>query len=436
MTPSAVLTAGDAIPLTRTRRWSSTLAISIGMAAGVLGGYLLHVFLSAPSSAVVASSLAVVGDIFLRLVKMLIAPLVLSTLVVGIGQLGRNGNLGRIGLKTMIWFLSASTLSMAIGLAAVHLVKPGDGIALREVSSVTLPASQDLTFAGFATHIAPTSIFDALARNEILQIIVFSVLAGLALLSMGERGRPAFAAMETLSAMMLGITGYVMRIAPIAVACSLAATIATEGLSVIATYGRFLMTFYGSMAVLWACLTAAAYLIIGTGARALISGLKGPVMLAFSTASSEAAYPRTLAELERAGVPRQIGGFVLPLGYSFNLDGSMLYCVIGIIFLAQAYGVDLSIGQQASLLLLLTLTSKGMAGVPRASIVVIAALLPHVGIPESALILILGIDQLLDMGRSATNVVGNGVAAAVIAKWEGAYAAPLSQPMDEDAQLA
>jgi len=264
----------------------------------------------------------------------------------------------------------------------------------------------------------PRSIVEAMATNEILQIVVFAIFAGVAIASLGERAKPLEQLIEQVSHMMLEITGYVMKAAPLAVFAAIAATVTTNGLGILFTYGKFMGGFYISLFVLWGVIFGVGFLILGPRAVRLARLVREPTLLAFSTASSEAAYPKTLERLEEFGVPNRIASFVLPLGYSFNLDGSMMYCTFATLFIAQAYGISLSWGQQITMLLLLMLTSKGMAGVPRASLVVIAATLSTFNIPEAGLLLIMGIDQFLDMGRSATNVIGNSFAAAVVAKWE------------------
>lgn len=275
------------------------------------------------------------------------------------------------------------------------------------------------TVAEFITHIVPTSGLDAMARNEILQIVVFSLFIGVAITAVGPKAAPLARAVDGLVDVMLTVTGYVMRFAPIAVFAAVTATLAERGPSVIGDLAYFMGTFYVGLIILWLLLIGAGLVIIGPRIRELVRYIREPLLLAFSTASSEAAYPRTLEALDRFGVPPRIASFVLPLGYSFNLDGSMLYMTFASIFIAQAYGIDLSLGQMVAMLLVLMVTSKGVAGVPRASLVVISATLTMFGIPEAGLLLILGVDHFLDMGRSATNVVGNAVAAAVVAKWEG-----------------
>jgi Na+/H+-dicarboxylate symporter len=265
----------------------------------------------------------------------------------------------------------------------------------------------------------PASIFDAMSTNDILPIVIFSIFFGVALTAIGEAGAPIVRGVESLVKVMLQVTDYVMRFAPLAVFTAVASAIAERGPQIIATFGKFVGSFYLGLVVLWALLIGVCFAIVGPRTRHLVRYIRDPVVLAFSTASSEAAYPRTLEALERFGVPPRIASFVLPLGYSFNLDGSMMYMTYASIFIAQAYGLHLSIGQQVTMLLVMMVTSKGMAGVPRASLVVIAATFPMFGIPEAGLLLVLAVDHFLDMGRSATNVVGNAVASSVVARWEG-----------------
>jgi Na+/H+-dicarboxylate symporter len=271
----------------------------------------------------------------------------------------------------------------------------------------------------FVSHLVPQSIFEAMSTNEILPIVIFSVFFGVALTAVGERGKPIVRGVEALVRVMLQVTNYVMRFAPLAVFTAVASALAERGPQIIATLGKFVGSFYLGLFVLWALLIGICFVIVGPRTRHLVRYIRDPVVLAFSTASSEAAYPRTLEALDRFGVPPRIASFVLPLGYSFNLDGSMMYMTFATIFIAQAYGIHLSLGQEITMLLVLMITSKGMAGVPRASLVVIAATMSMFRIPEAGLLLILAVDHFLDMGRSATNVVGNAVASSVVARWEG-----------------
>jgi Na+/H+-dicarboxylate symporter len=321
----------------------------------------------------------------------------------------------------MLWFVSATLVSLLLGLVMVNLLQPGANLnlPLPEAGTAANIRASSLSLKDFVAHLVPTSVFDAMARNEILQIVVFSLMFGVAAAALGERARVVVQGIEELSHIILKVTGYIMLLAPIAVFASMAAIITTQGLGILVTYGKFVAEFYLALAILWCLLTGVGFLFFGRRVIELVSLVRQPFLLAFSTASSEAAYPRLMEQLARFGVSPKVISFVLPLGYSFNLDGSMMYCTFAVVFIAQAYGIDLTTGQQATMLLLLMLTSKGMAGVPRASLVVIAATLSTFNIPESGLLLIIGIDQFLDMGRSATNVIGNSLAAAVVGKWEG-----------------
>ncbi|UNU42570.1 dicarboxylate/amino acid:cation symporter [Sphingopyxis sp. YF1] len=391
------------------------------MVAGIAAGWFVNAHFPAAKAADIADNLSILTDLFLRLIKMIIAPLVFATLVAGIAHMEDAAAIGRVGAKTMGWFIGASIVSLSIGLVMVHLLQPGAGLALDlpTTGAEGVVATGDFSLKQFVTHLIPQSIVQAMAENEILQIVVFSVLVGSAVAAIDDKAPAVLALVEQVAAIMLKVTGYVMKTAPLAIFAALASTVATQGPGVLVTYAGFVSGFYLSLGVLWLVLFLAALAIIGARAFGLFRGIRTPVLLAFSTASSEAAYPRTMEELEKQGVNRRIVSFVLPLGYSFNLDGSMMYCTFAVLFIAQAYGIDMSIGQQVTMLLLLMVTSKGMAGVPRASLVVISATLAYFKLPEAGLLLILAVDHLLDMGRSATNVVGNSVAAAVIDRWEG-----------------
>lgn len=397
-----------------------TFWIMLGMALGVLTGFVCHQAATSPEDAArIAGYFSVVSDMFLRLIKMIIAPLVFGTLVAGIAHMGDAGAIGRIGAKTMLWFLGASIISLTLGLVLVNLLQPGAGLNLPlPPADAAAPLAQTPKFGEFLVNIVPASIVEAMATNAILQIVVFSLFFGVALAAVGKRGAPLVVAVEALVDVMLRVTGYVMRFAPIAVFAAIAAVITTEGLGVLVTFSKFIGQFYLGLALLWLILIAAAFMILGHSTRALLGAMRSPILLALSTASSEAAYPRTLEGLMRIGIPKRIASFVLPLGYSFNLDGSMMYATFAILFIAQAYGIDLSFAEQIAMLLVLMVTSKGVAGVPRASLVVVAATLVYFDLPAAGLLLILGIDQFLDMGRSATNVLGNAIATAVVAKWE------------------
>ena len=399
-----------------------TTWILFAMLGGIAVGWMCNQLLPTPESArTVAGYISLVTDVFLRLIKMIIAPLVFSTLVVGIANMGDAKALGRIGLKTMGWFISASLMSLVLGMMLVNVLRPGDALnlPLPDASASTNLKTASLSFKEFVTHLVPRSVIEAMANNEILQIVIFSIFFGAGAASFGEKAGVVISWVEQLSHVMLKVTGYVMALAPVAVFAAMASIVTTQGLGILWTYGKFMGEFYLGILILWVLLAAAGFLFLGARIGRLITLIREPIMLAFSTASSEAAYPKTLEQLERFGASKKITSFVLPLGYSFNLDGSMMYCTFATLFIAQAYGISLTLGQQITMLLILMVTSKGMAGVPRASLVVIAATLATFNIPEAGLLLIMGIDQFLDMGRSATNVVGNSIATAVVSKWEG-----------------
>lgn len=363
---------------------------------------------------------SLMADVFLRLIKMIVAPLVFSTLVVGVAKLGDIKSVGRIGAKTLLWFFSASLLSLFLGMVLVNVFKPGAHMQLPLPSGLEDLGIQKSGFSlrNFVYHIFPTSIFDALAHNEVLQIVLFSLLFGTATAAMGEHAKIVIDFFEVVADIILKITGYIMQLAPVAVFGAMAAVIAKQGAGILSTYSLFIGEFYLGLMVLWSFLILIALLLLGKKIFTLIKRMKDPALLAFSTSSSEAAFPKLMLELERFGCGKKIVSFVLPLGYSFNLDGSMMYMTFASLFIAQSYGIDLSFTTQLSMLLILMLTSKGIAGVPRASLVVIAGTLSTFNIPEAGLALLLGIDPILDMGRSATNVIGNGIATAVVSKWE------------------
>ena len=404
-----------------------TRYILIALVLGIIAGWAINAAIDdgTPASAEqlksIADYLSIVTALFLRLIKMIIAPLVFSTLVAGIAHMGDVAALGRVGVRSILWFILASLVSLTLGLILVSLLQPGVGLNL-PLPPVTATAGVEtaaFNLKDFVSHLVPASIFEAMSANEILPIVIFSIFFGVALTAVGEKGAPIVRGVEALVRVMLTVTGYVMLFAPLAVFTAVASALAERGPQIIMTLGKFVGSFYLGLAILWAVLIGAAFVIVGPRTRHLVRYIRDPVVLAFSTASSEAAYPRTLEALDRFGVPPRIASFVLPLGYSFNLDGSMMYMTFATIFIAQAYGIHLSIGQEITMLLVLMITSKGMAGVPRASLVVIAATMSMFRIPEAGLLLILAVDHFLDMGRSATNVVGNAVASSVVARWEG-----------------
>jgi Na+/H+-dicarboxylate symporter len=404
-----------------------TTYILIAMILGIAAGSTVHnAILDAAEQKNIAGYISIGSTVFLRLIKMIIGPLVFSTLVVGVGHMSDAGAVGRVGGKAMLWFISASLVSLVLGLILVDLFQPGLGVHKVAAGVKSGIDAHAMTLDGFIKHVFPDSAVRPMVDNEILQIVVFSIFFGIACAAIGPRARMVLEAIEGLSHIILRVTGYVMMLAPLAVFCAMAATISTNGLGILASYAKFMGEFYFGLVLLWGILILAGFLVLGPAVMRLIQLVREPFLLAFSTASSEAAYPKMLEQLAKFPVARKISSFVLPLGYSFNLDGTMMYCTFASVFIAQAYDIELSLGTQIAMLLTLMLTSKGVAGVPRASLVVIAATLTQFNLPEEGLLLILGIDTFLDMGRSATNVIGNSLATAVVAKWEGQLV------MDED----
>jgi Na+/H+-dicarboxylate symporter len=397
-----------------------TAYILVAMVSGIAVGGLIHAqFVDPAMQKLIAGYISIGSTIFLRLIKMIIGPLVFSTLVVGIGHMSDTGAVGRVGGKAMLWFVSASLVSLTLGLVLVNLFEPGAGVH-KVVAGVSSGVNANaLTLDSFVKHVFPDSAVRPMVDNEILQIVVFSIFFGIACTAMGKRAKIVLETIEGLSHIILRVTGYVMKLAPLAVFCAMGATIATNGLGILVNYAKFMGQFYFGLVCLWVLLIAAGFVFLGPSVKRLILLVQEPFLLALSTASSEAAYPKMLEQLAKFPISRNISSFVLPLGYSFNLDGTMMYCTFASVFIAQAYDIPLTLGTQIAMLLTLMLTSKGVAGVPRASLVVIAATLSQFNLPDEGLLLILGIDTFLDMGRSATNVVGNSVATAVVAKWEG-----------------
>jgi len=401
-----------------------TNLIMLSLLLGVAVGHACHELAPTPDAARnVAGYFSIITDVFLRMIKMIIAPLVFATIVSGVASHGTDGSaVGRIAAKAMGWFISASIVSLGLGLLFANLFAPGHGLALPlpNAGASTNLQTAGLNLRDFITHVFPTSAVQAMATNEVLQILIFSVFFGLALSRLKTTlARTIAASIDELVHIMLQITDFVMRFAPLGVFAAIAAVITTQGLGVLLTYGKFIATFYFSLLVLWGVLITAGLVVLGRPVLHLIRLLREPMLLAFSTASSEAAYPKMIEQLTKFGIRERVAGFVLPLGYSFNLDGSMMYQAFAALFIAQAYGVEMSVLQQVTLLLVMMLTSKGIAGVPRASLVVVAATLPMFDLPAGGMLLIMGIDQFLDMGRTMTNVIGNGIAAAAVAKWEG-----------------
>jgi len=364
---------------------------------------------------------SILSDIFLRLIKMIVGPLVFTTLVVGVAKVGDIKSVGRIGGKTLLWFLSATLVSLLLGMLLVNFFEPGTSMHL-PLPDNHLDAGINkaaVTFRDFITHVFPRSFFEAMTNNEILQIVVFSLFFGVATAAIGEKGEIVIKAMDAIAQVILKITGYVMNLAPLAVFGAITAVVAKQGLGILSTYTIFIGEFYFALILLWLIIILAGFFVLGGRVFTLVNSIKDAIMIAFGTSTSEAAYPRVLLELEKFGCSSKIVSFVLPLGYSFNLDGSMMYMTFASIFLAQAYNIHLTYMHEISMLLILMLTSKGVAGVPRASLAVIAGTMTMFNIPEAGLALLIGIDPLLDMGRSATNVLGNTMATAVVSKWEG-----------------
>jgi len=415
-----------------TNRNRLTTYIIVGLVLGIAVGYVANTTMTDPSG--FADTLSLVTTLFLHLIKMIIAPLVFSTLVVGIAKMGDAKEVGRIGVKALGWFVIASLISLTLGLILVNIFRPGDAMALTgglpAATASSGVAASGLTLAQFVNHLVPVSIVDAMAKNDILQIVIFSVFFGTAAAAVGARATPLIDAVDSVAHVMLKVTNYVMNFAPLAVFAAVTSTIAKSGVGVLATYGVFMGEFYLGIALLWIVLIGIGILFVGPRILKLMRELREPAILAFTCASSEAAFPKTLEGLERFGVKNRLAAFVLPIGYSFNLDGSMMYCTFAAVFIAQAYGIELPMSTQITMMLVLMLTSKGMAGVPRASLVVIAATLNQFHIPEAGLLLLLGIDHFLDMARSATNVIGNGIATAVVAKWEGELSDPVAAEKD------
>lgn len=396
-----------------------TIYIFISMLLGIVVGFIYHQYFLA-SAVNFADVMGLFTDAFLRLIKMIIAPLVFTTLVVGVAKMGDINAVGRIGAKTLLWFLLTSLISLALGLVMVNWFEPGQSISLPlpPVDAQTGIQTSAISLKEFVVNTVPASIVEAMANNAILQIVVFSIFFGLAAGVLGEKAKPIIDHIDISSHIILKMTSYVMNFAPIAVFAAMSSIVAKQGLSILKTYSVFMTEFYTSMLILWLVLTILGFFFLKERIFKLIKRAKQPVLLAFSTASSEAAFPIALEELERFGCNPKIASFVLPIGYSFNLTGSMMYCTYATLFIAQAYGIHVPVSTQITMLLILMLTSKGMAGVPRASLVIIAATLSQFNIPEAGLLLLLGVDHFLDMGRSATNLVGNIVATGVIDKWE------------------
>lgn len=408
---------------------SLTTYIMVSLFLGIATGYLCNTFATPAEAKAIAGYFSIVSDVFLRMIKMIIAPLVFATIVSGISSLGASGGaVGRVAFKALGWFITASVVSLSIGLLLANLLHPGHGLnlPLPEAGATTNLQTGALNLKDFVAHVVPVSIVQAMATNEVLQILVFSVFFGFALSSVKiSLALTVAKSIDEIVPIMIKFNDYVMRFAPVGVFAAMAAVITTQGVGVLVTYGKFVSAFYFGLAVLWVVIIAAGTVVLGGAIKTLLRLLRQPMMIAFSTSSSEAAFPKMVEQLMKFGVSERITGFVLPLGYSFNLDGSMMYQTFAALFVAQAFGIEMDLSTQITMLLVLLVTSKGIAGVPRASLVVVAATIPSFNLPTAGLVLLVGIDAFLDMGRTMTNVIGNGVATAVVAKWENELGAPV-----------
>lgn len=398
--------------------------ILVAMVLGVTIGYIVHQNSSADAIKKFSDNIKLLTTIFLRLVQMIIAPLVFCTLVVGIAKLGDLKTVGRVGGKALLWFITASLVSLLLGMFLVNLFQPGQAIDLSNADTAgakdLLGKTQESTLASFVDHVFPASVLDAMAKNQILQIVVFSVFFGVAATALHEYAKPVVKALDAASHIILKMVGYVMWFAPLGVFGAIAAVIATKGLQVFNFYGQYLLYFLIGIALLWGILLSVGFLILRDRIPHLLRRIAQPLLIAFGTTSSEAVFPKLTEELERFGCKDKIVAFILPLGYSFNLDGSMMYMTFASIAIAQAYGIHMDLGTQLTMLLVLMLTSKGVAGVPRAALVVVLATCSMFKIPPEGVALILPIDHFCDMFRTMTNVVGNALATSVVSKWEGA----------------
>jgi len=394
-------------------RWPSLPQwIFIGMAVGVVVGHF------SPDT---AASLRVLSQIFLRLIKSIIAPLIFATLVVGIAGAGDFRKIGRLGLKALIYFEVVTTLALFIGLAAVNLIEPGVGVNLQVAPHEEAIAAQKQSATEIITHIFPTSILDAMARGDVLQIVVFSILFAAACSAIGQKARPVTDFLGGVAEVMFRYTAYVMKYAPIGVGAAIAVTVGSKGLGVLKNLGLLIITLYVALAFFIVFVLGTICLVARVPIGRFLRAVKEPVLIAFSTTSSEAALPLAMERMEELGIPRRIVSFVIPTGYSFNLDGTTLYLSLASIFVAQAAGVHLTLGQQLIMMLTLMLTSKGVAGVPRAALVILAGTLASFHLPIEGVAVILGVDELMDMGRTAVNVLGNCLASVVMARWEGEF---------------
>ncbi len=401
-----------------------TVQILIAMLLGVILGIYIHNNYDFTFAKQFSDKIKILATVFIRLVQMIISPLVFTTLVVGIAKLGDVKTVGRVGGRALGWFFSASLISLLIGMFWVNLLQPGVGLNLSDVDLTSAAEvtghTQNFSALNFIEHIFPKSIFEAMANNEILQIVIFSIFFGLAAASIGSYVKPVINALDKTSHIILKMVNYVMKFAPLGVFGAIAGVFAIKDLNdLVITYLKFFSSFLVGIGSLWVFLLAVGLLFLGKRLKTLLNHIMSPLIIAFGTTSSEAVFPKLTEELERFGVKDKIVSFMLPLGYSFNLDGSMMYMTFASIFIAQAYGIHMDVGTQMTMLLVLMLTSKGIAGVPRASLVVVAATCGMFDIPIEGIALILPIDHFCDMFRSATNVLGNALATSVVGKWEG-----------------
>lgn len=404
-------------------RISPTTQIMIGLVVGLIVGYIISI-----TDRSVAAYIRPFSQIFIRMIQMIIAPLLFGTLVAGIAGAGHFKDVGRMGLRAIIYFEIVTTLALLIGLLAVNIMQPGVGMVLPAPTGPPPITTAAQTWDQILLHIVPTSAIDAMAKNDVLQIVVFSMFFAIGLGMTGEKGKPMITWCESLTEAMFKVTHIVMLYAPIGVGAAIAYTIGSSGVQVMVNLAYLIVTLYVALAVFFALVLIPVMLMFRIPIVGFFKAIKEPALIAFSTTSSEAALPRAMECVEAFGVPRRIVSFVLPLGYSFNLDGTTLYLSLASVFVAQAAGIDLTVGQQITMMLTLMLTSKGVAGVPRAALVILAATLASFNLPIEGVALLLGVDALMDMGRTMTNVIGNCLASVVVAKWEGEFREPSAEP--------
>ncbi len=400
------------------QRMSPTSQIMLGLLLGLIFGYVVST-LDPATKAQINGIVRPFSTIFIRMIQMIIAPLMSGALVVGIAGAGHFKDVGRVGLRAIIYFEIVTTIALFLGLLVVNVMQPGVGVVLPAPTDAAPVAGTAQTWDQIFLHLIPTSIIQAMATGDVLQIVIFSVVFGIGLGMVGEKGKPMLQWAEALTEAMFKVTHIVMLYAPIGVGAAIAYTVGTSGLSVLRNLAYLILTFYVALAIFFLLVLIPVMIMFRIKISDFARAIKEPALIAFSTTSSEAALPRAMEVLEAYGVPRRIVSFVLPLGYSFNLDGTTLYLSMASIFVAQAAGVELSIGTQIGMMLMLMLTSKGVAGVPRAALVILAATVVSYDLPLEGVTLVLGVDALMDMGRTATNVIGNCLASVVVAKWEG-----------------